>query len=314
VLSETKYNAVQSLLATAAVLFNRSDFKTKAKDFDEMSFWLLGKSSKAIFDMMACTDESTVKSAKFDEGGYYILHTNEPVCAKLICDCGSLGFGTISAHGHADSLSFILYVHGRDFFIDPGTYTFEDKNPYRDYFRSTAAHNTIVVDGQDQSQIAGPFLWTHRANSFLEEWVSNEHRDRITGWHDGYHRLQDPVTHRRAIELDKDKAIISISDYIEARSTHRITQYFHLGPQCRVQKIRPNYWCITSDGKTITLITDERLDCKIIKGSENPICGWASSAYDQKVPTYTLVCRCTLGSSQCFETTIRLTDDTNTKL
>lgn len=306
VLSETKNNTVQALLATAAVLFNRVDFKAKAKDFDEMSFWLLGKSGKAIFNTMGCTSESTDKSAKFDEGGYYILHMNEPTCAKLICDCGSLGFGTIAAHGHADSLSFILYVHGREFFIDPGTYTFEDKNPYRDYFRSTTAHNTVVVDGQDQSQMAGPFLWTHKANSFIEEWISNEHRDKITGRHDGYHRLQDPVTHRRAIELDKDKAIISISDYIEARSTHKINQYFHLGPQCRAQKIRPNYWRITSDEKTITLITDERLDCTVIKGSESPICGWASRVYDQKVPINTLVCQGSSQGNQCFLTTILL--------
>ena len=306
VLADTENNPVQALLATAAVLFNRSDFKAKAKDFDEMSFWLFGKNGKALFDMMACTGEPTVKSAKFDEGGYYVLRSSGSVHTKLIFDCGPLGFGTIAAHGHADSLSFILYAHKQQFFIDPGTYTFIADNPYRNYFRSTAAHNTIVVDGQDQSQMVGPFLWTHKANSFVEEWISNEHRDKITGKHDGYHRLRDPVTHRRTIELDKDKAIISISDHIEARAKHRITQYFHLAPQCRVQKIRPNCWCITSGGKTIILITDERLDCTVIKGSESPICGWASRVYDQKEPINTLVCQGLSKGNQCFLTTIRL--------
>ena len=43
-------------------------------------------------------------------------------------------------------------------------------NPrWRSYFRSTLAHNTIEVGGQDQSTSGGPFLWTRHARSRLIE-------------------------------------------------------------------------------------------------------------------------------------------------
>ena len=304
VLSETDTNEVRSLLATAAVLFKRSDFKARAGDFDEMSFWLLGNKGKAQFEILNTESDMTTK--QFKKGGYYILSNNNGAKAKVIFDCGQLGFGTIAAHGHADALSFMLYVHDREFFIDLGTYTFVANDPYRNYFRSTAAHNTIVVDQQNQSQTGGPFLWTQKANSFVEEWISNEHYDKIIGWHDGYRRLKDPVTHRRKIELDKDSAVICINDYIEAKSTHEITQYFHLAPECEIQMTKPNYWRITNDEKAIELITDEQFSCRVIRNSESPLCGWASRAYEQKVPINTLVCQGSSSGNQRFSTEIRL--------
>ena len=306
VLSETETNAVQSLLATDAVLFNRTDFKAKAKCFDETSFWLLGKRGKAMFEAIPFINKSDARSVKFEEGGYYILHSNRTALAKLIFDCGPLGFGSIAAHGHADSLSFILYAYDKEFFIDPGTYTYIGDSPYRDYFRSTAAHNTIVVDGLNQSQIEGPFLWTQKADSFVEEWVSNGHYDKVAGRHNGYHRLQDPVTHRRAIKLDKEQEIITFNDYLEMNTSHKIEQYFHLAPACDVENTDSNIWEITNAGKKIELVVDNKLNCKVYTGSENPICGWFSRGYDRKRPIHTIVCYGTFRGNQHFTTNIRL--------
>jgi hypothetical protein len=305
VLSETETSEVQSLLATAAVLFSRSDFRAKAKYFDETPFWLLGKKGKAAFETMPSHSDSDVAPVKFEEGGYYILRSNGTVRTKLIFDCGPLGFGSIAAHGHADSLSFILYAYDREFFTDPGTYTYISDSPYRDYFRSTAAHNTIVVDGLNQSQIGGPFLWTQKACSFIKEWVSNEHYDKVSGWHNGYHRLQDPVTHRRAIELDKKQEVITFNDYLEMQASHKIEQYFHLSPACDVKNIDSNIWEITNAGKKIKLVVDNKLNCRVYTGSENPICGWFSCGYDHKCPIYTIVCYGTFQGNQHFTTSIK---------
>lgn len=305
VLSETIYNQIQSLLATAASLFKRNDFKAKAGHFDEMSLWLMGKAGKAAFNALDA-DTKTPASQRFEGGGYYILTSNGSANPKVVFDCGPLGFGSIAAHGHADSLSFILYAHEREFFIDPGTYVFEAENPYRNYFRSTTAHNTITIDGKDQSEMAGPFLWGHKAGSFIKEWIDTEESTKVTGEHDGYHRLKDPVTHRRTIELNKKESVIKISDFIEAQFTHEICQYFHLAPDCEVTQIEKNHWRISNRGETIELILDDRFESGVLKGSDEPICGWASRRYDNKVPISTLTAKCLLTSNECFLTRILL--------
>ena len=306
VLSETDCNIVQSILATSAVLFERGDFKAKAGSFDEVSFWLLGNQSKMEFDAL---DEESISAPivnQFEQGGYYILKGGSTTKAKLIFDCGPLGFEAISAHGHADSLSFILNVYGMQYFIDPGTYTYIADDPFRNYFRSTAAHNTVVVDGQDQSRIAGPFLWDHKANSYLEEWMSDAHYERVAGWHDGYRRLQDPVIHRRSVEINKEKETIEIKDVLEASASHKIAIYFHLSPQCQINKSAGNKWCITNNNKTIELMTDDKLDCEIINGSDDPLGGWSSSTYDRKVPTSSLICEGVFKGNQNLTTRIRM--------
>ena len=83
------------------------------------------------------------------------------------CDAGPHGFLSIAAHAHADALSVEVRHDGVDVLADPGTYCYHGEPSWRRYFRSTLAHNTIEVGGQDQSSSGGPFLWTRHAQSTL---------------------------------------------------------------------------------------------------------------------------------------------------
>jgi hypothetical protein len=305
VLTESEMDECHSLLVISAILFNGADLKAKAGIFDEASFWLLGEKGREQYEHLEIVEPAGL-SEKFQQGGYYILKSNGTTHATLIFDCGPLGFESIAAHGHADSLSLILSAYGQPYFIDTGSYIYIADNPYRNYFRSTGAHNTIVVDGQNQSEIVGAFLWTHKADSFVDEWISNKQYDKISGWHNGYHRLKDPVTHKRVIKFDKQREIIIINDYLEMKSRHEVEQYFHLAPQCRLKKFDKKNWEISTSGGTIVVTFDEKLDCSVIRGSENPICGWFSNAYDRKTPTNTFLCRGTFSGNQSFSTTIKL--------
>lgn len=296
----------RSMLATSAVLFDRADFKAIAKKVDEKTFWLLGEKGKNKFEQLTIHSPRKPFRSEFPHGGYYVLHSIEPVNVKLIFDCGPLGFESIAAHGHADSLSFILMVHGREFFIDTGTYTYVAEDPYRNYFRSTAAHNTIVIDGVDQSEMQGPFLWSKKANSFLEEFTSNDSFDNVSGWHDGYTRLANPVIHRRSIELDKKEALLSINDTIECDASHRFEQFFHLSEKCSIKRINERICQITNDGKTIKLKADKRTSITIAEGNEKPIMGWRSHAYDQKTAVKTIICRAEIDGNTTLTTTISL--------
>ena len=109
---------------------------------------------------------------------------------------------SIAAHGHADALAFTLSVGGREFLVDPGTYAYHTQGAWRSYFRGTAAHNTVRVDGRDQSQPGGNFMWLRKAPAGCNLWRTSVERDVFEGWHGGYAGLADPVMHRRRIALE----------------------------------------------------------------------------------------------------------------
>ena len=212
----------RSSLATGALLFERSDFMFKAGALDDKTRWLLG--AQGVPDSEA---ESSLPSGflqqslpvrqAFHEGGYYILgcdfESQDEV--RLVADAGPLGYQRIAAHGHADALSFTLSIGGNEFLIDPGTYAYHTQGPWRQYFRGTSAHNTVRIDGQDQSQPGGNFMWLKKAVAGCSHWHSSEAEDVFEGWHDGYRRLADPVTHQRRIVFDKIRRRVSIEDFLE---------------------------------------------------------------------------------------------------
>lgn len=106
------------------------------------------------------------------EGGYTFLRSKDRRVLIGI-DHADLGYGSIAAHGHADALSFQMFVDGKPIFVDSGTYNYHVTPKDRDYFRSTAAHNTVVIEGCEQSEMLGPFIWGIRAKSILNSVDNN---------------------------------------------------------------------------------------------------------------------------------------------
>ncbi len=136
-------------LAVGAALFGRRDFKAVAGGYSEAAWWLMGESGRARFD--ALSEETPLPdlvSRAFPESGLYLLQhgsRNPEARISVVFDCGNLGLGPLAAHGHADAMSFTLRVCGEDVFVDPGTYDYFTHPRWREYFRSTRAHNTVVV-------------------------------------------------------------------------------------------------------------------------------------------------------------------------
>ena len=173
----------------------------------------------------------------FQEGGYFILGEQLGQRSEIRCtvDCGFLGFKSIAAHGHADALSFVLSVAGVQILVDPGTYAYHTDGRWRSYFRGTKAHNTIVVDGFDQSEIGGPFMWTKHANAEHKVWKENSFGQVFSGTHDGYLRLDDPVRHSREIRYTNGKQVFEIQDVLECNDHHIVDQFWHFHPDCEVK-------------------------------------------------------------------------------
>ncbi len=293
----------RALLAVGAAVFERRDFDELSRGCSEPRFWLLGSEAcetaegrvdEAADDQQPATDRSAIGSRALPESGYYLLqsgHLDSPDRISVGFDCADLGFGPIAAHGHADALSFTLRVGGADVFVDPGTYDYFTYPQWRDYFRSTRAHNTIVVDDQDQSEVLGPFLWGRRAIARCLRWQPLPDGGTVTGEHDGYSHLSDPVVHRRTISLDARRSEVLVSDELLAEETHDAALYLHVAERAGVRCVGRNRYRVECGDSAVVVSFDASQSVTLVRGSRDPILGWVSRGYHCKKPATTFMAR-----------------------
>lgn len=296
----TDFDPYQSLLATGAVMFQRPDLKLKARRFDEKSRWLLGDEAGAAFMSLAVNPEEIALPVRreFSQGGYYILGSDfeTPQEVRIVADAGPLGYLSIAAHGHADALAFTLSAGGLPILIDPGTFAYHTERRWRDYFRGTSAHNTLRVDGEDQSVKAGNFLWLQHAQARVESFQTLPDGARLVASHDGYERLPDPVKHRRQWVYDSARKRLVVTDEIECHASHRLEWFWHFAPGCGVS-VGANTLVARREGVILTMTWPSTLAGRLVTASEHPPLGWYSSTLDRKQPAITAVLEMQAGPS-----------------
>jgi hypothetical protein len=306
---EPAFCPYRSLLATGAVLFERGDFRAKAGALDDKTRWLLGSEVKAKWNRISPRTADLPVRRAFPEGGYCVLgsdfETDREI--RLIVDAGPLGYQSIAAHGHADALAFTLSVGGYEFLADPGTYAYHTQRAWRDYFRGTAAHNTVVVDGQDQSVSGGNFMWIRHARAACEAWESSESEDRFIGSHDGYMRLPDPVLHRRTVTFEKATRTIRVVDTLQCRKSHVVEHNWHFAEYCRVL-VADDGAIVADNGRFRIRLSPGAKPAEIAvrRGQSNPIGGWISRRLDVKTATTTVVWKTRIDGTCDIVTTIEV--------
>ncbi len=224
-LDERAVNDFRSALASGAVLFHRADYKFVAGDATEETLWLTGAGGLHTLDELEARPPAN-ESYAFTDGGYYVMRDGWTRDANyLLLDCGL--HGSLShGHAHADVLSFELAARGRTLLVDPGTYTYTGSAAMRDYFRHSAAHNTLTVDGESSSVPDGAFKWKSVAQSEARTWITCQRFDLFEGAHNGYARLAQPVTHERSILFLKSDYWI-MRDHVESADEHQYDLHFH---------------------------------------------------------------------------------------
>lgn len=224
-LDERAPNDFRAALSTGASLFARPDYKHVAGEAAEETLWLLGERGIEAFDHLDAGLPPHTSQA-FADGGYYVMRDGWTSEANyLLLDCGP--HGTLNCgHAHADALAFELAANGRTLLVDPGTYTYTGSAEMRDYFRGSAAHNTLTIDGESSSVPSGPFTWKHIAQGSARSWMSRARFDSFEGTHDGYARLAQPAEHTRGLLFLKGDYWI-MRDRVVTTGTHRYDLHFH---------------------------------------------------------------------------------------
>jgi uncharacterized heparinase superfamily protein len=157
--------------------------------------------------------------------GYVVVRPDEHT--QLILDVGDPCPDDLPAHAHADCLSFELWVSGERWVVDTGTSTYE-AGPRRAYERSTAAHNTVEIDGEDQTEVWGIFRAARRARGTLELVVTDGVTIEVVASHDGYRRLPGSPMHRRRWQITSGQ--VKITDTISGVGAHRVVSHLHVAP------------------------------------------------------------------------------------
>ncbi|SDJ43057.1 alginate lyase family protein [Streptomyces indicus] len=291
-----------SLLATGAAVFGRLDWWPEVTGTDVRTQLL----AALIEPVDLGVRRPRERPAHFADAGLTILRGPEGIWCR--CDGGPHGFLSIAAHAHADALSVEVRQDGVDVLADPGTYCYHGEPAWRSYFRSTLAHNTLRLDGADQSESGGPFLWLRQAATrVLSVRTEDPSVVRWSAEHDGYR----PAMHRRHVELVAERRELTVTDEVHGGSRHDVHLAFHLGPSVTADleghRARLTW---TRDGEDRSAVLDlpAQLRWSAHRGKTDPPLGWYSAGFGRKEPATTLIGTGAADGKGAFTTVLRFQD------
>jgi len=162
--------------------------------------------------------------------GYIRLQKDEAVA---ILDVGRIGPDYIPGHAHADTLAFEISLFGSRFLVNSGTSVYEHCQN-RIFQRSTKAHNTVEIDGENSSEVWHSFRVARRAKPMnLEVEDQGGKGLKVTCAHDGFKRLSGRVIHKRTWNLKNSQ--LEILDNLKGSFSNAVAR-FYLHPEVNLLK------------------------------------------------------------------------------
>lgn len=217
----------------------------------------------------------------FFDSGYYIYRKNWDRDDFLNTTWSLFKSGYCSqTHKHADDNSILLYSKGYDLLVDPGYYNYMTGNVYSDYFRSSSAHNTVIVDGKTYSVTSA-----NSTKCGIYDYEEFENYDHIVGFNDEYDGVQ---WDRHYYNLGD---CIIVFDDIVSEESHIYSQLFHLSEHCTLVEYDGSscLFAIESSGYFVRIsqVGAHGIN-ELIKGDEKSTYGHISKELNQIDSIYTL--------------------------
>ena len=231
-------------------------------------------------------------SAHFGDAGVSVFRSHWGTKAHML-NFLTGAFG--GAHGHEDALSIEVWAHGSPFIVDPGTSSYNAKDPYRHYFTSTNAHNSVTVDGLSQvRRWAKPGWWTNANSdhSKLEDtagdfqWVRGRYADRYakyTGMTGRYGAARKGVVHERCVVWVR-KTYWVLIDSLSAPEPAAYERLFQCAKDVGVETVPGGVWLSYStaqsqqsnEGLYVVSADSGVTRFNVQSGSTDPIAGWVA--------------------------------------
>jgi len=282
---------LRGLFAEAAAVFPRPAYVWAAGAAAPETLWMFGPSATKTVQTVTPQPPDRPPSQLFADGGYVVMRSGwDRGAHQLLFDVGPLGCPVSGGHGHADLLSIQCVAFGEPYLVDPGTYCYTAEPDWRDFFRSTAAHSTVMIDGLDQALTRGPFGWQTRPAASLRQWKTSPTIDVAEAEHTAYGQLTHPVGHRRRVLWVKPRFWV-IVDELEGSGEHEVELRFQFAPL--EVTVAPDLWArargARGHGLLLRPFAKARLTAEVLAGVPSPIQGWVSPDYGLRRAAPTLV-------------------------
>ena len=205
--------------------------------------------------------------------------------SELVVSCREPSPPYQPGHAHCDILSYEWDSAGEPVIVDSGLHGY-DGDPYREYVRSTRAHNSVVIDGKNQSEAWATFRFARRATDVHGASSLREGRYTFQGSYRPYHNGR--TLHRRTITLERDE--LSITDVVEDQNQASVQSFLHFHPDFSVSVL---------DGRATAAKGSLRLSIEpfgvdavaVARGQLEPKQGWFCEEFGKAVPQDVLVMR-----------------------
>jgi len=217
------------LLTFATLYFDDPSYKIEEFGFAPEALWLFGPVAYERWREMPGRSVEELESRAFPNGGIYVMRHKRDY---MVISCGPNGQGGLGGHAHNDKLSFELCVNGEDIIVDSGTYIYTADPKWRNKFRSTGYHNTVVVDNQEQNKFIKNNLFSLENDAKCKCLDFGEDNEKIwfKGEHFGYKRLKNPAIHRREIKFYKKEKKLEVIDKFRGKGEHNLKWGLVLSP------------------------------------------------------------------------------------
>jgi hypothetical protein len=169
-----------------------------------------------------------------------------------------------------------------------------DRDPYREYVRSTRAHNTVMIGGQEQSELWGTFRVARRAQVVSSHQSAEGAEYRFQGAYRPFHRRR--AVHSRVIAYN---GALTVTDRVTGADALPLQSFLHLHPS----------WRVTQDAEGITAVVDGRVvtirpfgadRVELRTGERDPVQGWYCPEFGMAVAAAVLEMHCGPGRGREF--------------
>lgn len=233
------------------------------------------------------------------DGGFYGL-VDSATGTRLVIDAGAPAPAHQPAHAHCGILSYELDLGGERVVTDAGVAGY-DGDPYRAYVRSTRAHNTVGIDGLEQSEIWGTFRVARRGAVVAAGADLTGGVYRFSGACRPYHSPQ--ALHRRRIE--RVPGGWRIVDVVEGAPGRLLESFLHLAPGFQVRQAEAGYLARKA-GLAIQIEPFGVDSIELAYGQREPMQGWHCPRFGVAQPAEVMTLRVERNAGQLFGYEIRV--------
>ncbi|MBN1348217.1 alginate lyase family protein [candidate division KSB1 bacterium] len=269
--------------------YNRDRIRAAAQRFNRPDWlWIASNGTDG-------SKPDTAPSCVFPWAGQAIMRNGWNADAHwAFFDIGPWGTG----HQHSDMLHLSIAAFGRDILVDGGRYTYVN-NAWRQFFRNSAAHNVILVEGNSQQPGPRETLTPVADEDVIFQPEFDFARGKFTN---GFLNIDSPVTHTRAVLYVRYRFWIVV-DRIESETPKNIQAIWNYHPHCAVQIENQSVTSADTGAGNLRIIPVSPLNwnIKLVRGQTEPeILGWWSERYNVKEPCTTAVYQSRIDSTQIF--------------